>query len=182
MRNNIINNKSRKMIYNNKNYESSIKSKINPSIIMSITQMSCPHIINNYIQPVIDDIPSDIDDIPSDIADIPPVINDIPPVINDIQSNINLPFTNRVQIPYNICIYDPQIIDSNAIKSIKFFIVNKTTILNPDETCNGYEIIIYNNSFSDIIIRSYTSVIHTLGKAQTIHMIYSSDIIAWIIF
>lgn len=94
-----------------------------------------------------------------------------------INQTINIP-----NIQYNIDIRNLQLIDPIAIKSSKIFIVSRNIILEPDESCDGIEIIIYNKNFSGIIIiRDIINIIYELPAQCTVKLIFIFVIGKWII-
>jgi cytoskeletal protein CcmA (bactofilin family) len=93
--------------------------------------------------------------------------------------------TNRsVNIPnirYGVDNSDIAIIDPSAIKSIKIFVVTKNILLPSDETCNGIEIIIYNqNRLGKIIIRDRISIIDNLEPQCAVKLVYIYIVDKWI--
>lgn len=108
--------------------------------------------------------------------------------ISDIisQNNINIRTfnDNTINIPnikFNTTISDFGIINATEIKNNKVFIIDKTTIIQSDEFCDGIEIIIYNNSIAENIIRDNTSVIVRLEPRSAIKLIYLLLVNRWII-
>ena len=84
-------------------------------------------------------------------------------------------------IRYASTILNDSIIDSVAIKTFKIFIVivTGTVLLNADPSCDGIEIVIYNNSESSIV-RDSESIITRLCRGQSAKLIYLVLINKWI--
>ena len=87
---------------------------------------------------------------------------------------------NISNIGYQTAIFNSNIIDSIAIKSIKVFLVCCDILLQGDETCNGIEIIIYNNGAFSIIVRDLIHVIDTIDSDCSAKLVYLTVINKWI--
>lgn len=73
-------------------------------------------------------------------------------------------------------------IEASSIKASKIFIVTKNIRLAADESCNGIEIIIYNNNTNNkIIIRDTHVIICTLAYHTAIKLCYLCEIDKWVL-
>lgn len=89
-------------------------------------------------------------------------------IIPGINCSVNIP-----NVRYQIDIYTSPVIDPGAIKSAKIFIINQNTMIETDETCDGYEIIIYNHHKTQtVIVRNFNEIISRLSPSLTARLIY----------
>lgn len=91
-----------------------------------------------------------------------------------INCSVNIP-----NIRYNI-IFNDNIIDPILLKLNKIFIVKNNIILQADESCNGIEIIIYNDHHTKVIIRDIFSLIDTISGHSGIKLVFIFCINRWI--
>ncbi len=91
----------------------------------------------------------------------------------ELDHTINIP-----NIKYGIIMIREPIITATTIKLGKIFVVNNNTILQADSSCDGIEIIIFNNNISgNIAIRDTTNIIDTLcaRSARRLLFLYISN-------
>lgn len=96
---------------------------------------------------------------------------------------LTVPLGNTINVPnirYNIDVSNITIIDPPAIKFSKIFVVTRNIVLAADSTCNGIEIIIYNNSKVKIKIND-KNIITEIAPFCSKKMVYIHPILKWII-
>jgi hypothetical protein len=97
-------------------------------------------------------------------------------IVAGTNQSVNIP-----NIRHNVALTNTNVITPIAIKSTKIFIVSQNIILEADETCNGIEIIIYNNNVSgNIIVRDLLSIIARVPNKCSVKMVYIFLINQWI--
>lgn len=90
---------------------------------------------------------------------------------------------NVPNIKFEINYSDCALIDSFSIKNSKFFILRRNVILTADETCNGIEIILYNdNPCKEIVVRDACGIINFIPGKVAVQIIYLADLKKWIFF
>lgn len=109
-----------------------------------------------------------------------------PNIITDtiITNNMSAPIDTAINISnvrYTTNINQTGIISPAEIKLSKIFIVNTTTIINGDLSCDGIEIIIYNNANYNVVIRDNCTIIKELKMQRGMKMVYIGLIGKWII-
>lgn len=93
-----------------------------------------------------------------------------------LNHTINIP-----NIKYGIDISGSPIITPTKIKLMKIFIVNNNIMLQSDASCDGIEIIIFNNNFTGaIVVRDTTNIIDTICAKTASKFLYLFITNSWI--
>jgi len=82
-------------------------------------------------------------------------------------------------IRYNVDLCNLATISPIMIKSNKIFVVNKNILLQADPSCDGIEIIIYNQNVATIIVRDITLVLEKLESQHAVKIVYIASVCRW---
>ena len=88
---------------------------------------------------------------------------------------------NIINKAYSIDSSGNNIIDPFSIKRHKMFIIERTTIIGSDSSCNGIEIILYNKTRSEQIVRDYKEIICKIKAKSAVRLLYTSIENKWIV-
>lgn len=106
-------------------------------------------------------------------------------ILSDYDININPPDGQTIRIPnisFGVNSEFLSSINPFMIKKNKIFIVSSNIILNADDSCNGIEIIIYNNSPNNrIIIRTSLEIVTYITPRNAKKIIFLAEINKWIV-
>lgn len=108
---------------------------------------------------------------------------DTPNIISQLGITMMPSPDHTVNIPnvrYNTMVLTDGTIGPTIMKAAKIFIVTSNVMLQADETCDGIEIIIFNNRAAQIIVRDSTTIICKLEANCSKSMVFSCAINKWI--
>ena len=88
---------------------------------------------------------------------------------------------NIANVRHNINTCGEPVICPALMKTAKIFIVTNNVMIQTDPTCDGIEIIIYNNKAAQIVIRCPTKIIYHLDANCSKAMVFSCAIDKWIL-
>lgn len=84
-------------------------------------------------------------------------------------------------IKHQIVILELPEINPPLIKSAKIFIVTRNVLLKADETCDGIEIMVYNNSAINILVRDLLNVLAKVHPNCLVKLVYLHLVAQWVV-